>query len=116
GIGRRLLQRGDVDLPLTDGGVDRVGARRAALRRDRLRVGNDTGDLAAQVETGGLPVTEPVRHLRERVEPDLVPGRVVEDVAGSGERVLEVERPVAGRLVAPPAVVPHRVAAGAVDG
>src|SRR5207248_3948000 len=115
-VGDRLLQGSDVDLPLADAGVDGVRARAAALGRDGRRVRDDAGDLASQIEPGGLPVAEPTGHLRDGVETDAVADRVVVDVAGLRERVLHVQQTVTLRLVAAPAVVAHGVAAAAEHG
>ena len=78
---------------------------------DAFRVGDDAGDLASQVQPGGLAVPEPVRHAADRVQADPVAQRVVERVAGDLQRRAHVQRAVAAGLVAAPAVVAHRVTA-----
>jgi len=88
-----------------------MGAHGARGRVDALRIGDDAGDLASQIEPGRLAVAQAMRHVADRVEPHPVAERVIERVARHLQRGVERQGAVAAGLVAPPAVVSHRVAA-----
>ena len=110
GAGAGQLQRRDLPVALADRGVDRIARIPAFLARGQLgrRRRQDAGDLAHQVDAGGLAEAVVLHVLDEALDPHVQRQPVVVGVDRGGDRLAQIGPAVAAAAGVAPAAAGAR--------